>query len=376
MKFLIIALIVIIVRIVIYYLKENKKGVTVLGREIAAADEKERQKIESGNYKKSPLPNFDYRKWEDEQSLINPIENELDLIITNLCIEFSNSDESKRNEIRTSLSQDNIYTLLEFTKRATIFSIRKEEKYIYHGFTTVSMIESERCDFRDVLVTLSFLNHAIQKMNLNAEKIFEKTIQLSEHNTANLVKGFYERPHKSKNIETMGGFVETDTPYGIGYVNTHYKKYNPQKNLVKILFEMSDYLSRDKYRNGEITTGSDIDTFWFGAQDDKNIERLNAKANGCAFIRFILKEGLSVDTSEQYLYIYLTEFKDLNILNTLVGISNHNNSSNFASLCFAEDSILCMVIERSIRQGVKDYETNESLKRFEIALREIINSHL
>lgn len=375
-RYLIIAAIIIIVRIVIAYYKRNKKGVTVLGLEMAKADEKEKQRIETGNYNSSPLPDYDYRKWKNEQSLINPVENELDLIITNLCIEFANDNESNRSEIRKSLSQNNIYTLLEFAKRATIFAIRKnEEKYIYKGFVAISMIESERCDFRDVLVTLSFLNHATQKLDLNIKEVFDNTIQFSEQSTGNLVKGFNERSEKAKSTQTMGGYVEIDTPYGIGFVNTYYKKYNPKKNLVKILFEISIYLAKDKYENGEITVGSDIDAIWLGARNDKNIEVLSAKATGCAFIRSILKEELDVKSSEQYLYVYLTEFSDLDILDTLKEKANNNNSSNFAWLCFSENNLLCMIIQRSVRHGVKDYETNESLKRFKDNFRKIIKAH-
>jgi hypothetical protein len=380
MKYLIIAAIVIIVRIIIFLYRKNRNQprVTILGREIAAGDEKEKQRIVTGNFKESPLHGLSYRNWKDEQSLINPVKNELDLTIINLCKKFINGDESIRTEIRNSLSQEDIYTLIEFIKRATVFAIRnKETGYINNGFTAVSMIETERCDFRDVWVVLSFLNYGLKKFNADNKEIYEETMQRAEQKTAGLIKNFFERALKSKNVKGPDGYMEVQTPYGSGFVHTYLKKYSPKKDIVKMLFEISDYLSKDKYENGEIVVGSDIDAIWFGARNDKNIERLNAKANGCAFIRATLKESLDVNNGEQDLYVYLTEFNDLDILNILKGKAESNTSSSFAWLCFSEDNLLCMVIQRSVRHGVKDYETNESLKRLEDGLREIIaaNTH-
>ena len=377
MNYLIIGASVIVIRIIISLLlgKDKKERVIVLGREIAAADEKERQRIKAGNHKESPLPDYNYRKWKDEQSLINPAENELDASITQLCTAFISADENKKEEIRKSLNQDNIYTLLEFVKRKTVFAIRqKEPKHISNGFTAISMIESERCDYRDVSVTISFLDHGIQKLNLTSADFFENAFELSEQQTAGLMKGYYERSKKNKKIERAGGYVEIETPYGTGFVNTYFRKYNPEKNLVKILFEISDYLSKDKYKKGEITIGSDIDAVWFGERGNKNIERLNAKANGCAFVRSTLKEGLHIKSNEQVLHVFLTEFSNLNILHALKEKAENNKSSSFAWLCFSEDNLLCMVIQRATREGVEDYESNESLKRFEDGLRKIITT--
>lgn len=397
MKYLIIAAIVVAVRIIIYFIKKekkdvtvpeveieadekevqrDKKGVTMLGLEIAAADEKEAQRIAEGNYKPSPLPAYDYRRWKDEQSLINPVENELDGSIIQLCSEFTIADEAKRNEIRKSLSRDDIYTLIEFAKRATVFAIRKNEAvYLQHGFTAVAMIEKERCDFRDVWWALSFLDYGLKRLNIDRQNIYEKTQPLAAAQTAALIKSFSEQALNNNSLKGPWGCAEVETPYGTGFVSTYGRKYNPQKNLLKMLFEIDDYITNDTYRTGSITIGTEIAVIWFGADKDKNIEELNKKNNGCASLNSTLKEGLDSNSSYQRLDVWLSEFNDLNTLDILVGISNNDEPSGFSRLCFAEGDVLCMVIQRAIMQGVNEYETNESLKRFEDDFRKIITEN-
>ena len=102
--------------------EENNKKEIVLGQEMARASEKEKERIKSGNFEDSPMPDFNYMKWPNERSLINPIENELDLSIRKLCLKFKKYKEGKRNKVRRSISQDEIYTLMTFCKRNLVGS--------------------------------------------------------------------------------------------------------------------------------------------------------------------------------------------------------------------------------------------------------------
>lgn len=355
---------------------KRKKRVVVLGQEMADTTEKENERISAGNFGKSPLPDFGYSKWPDEESLINPIENELDLRIKAVCNEYRKADENKKSEIRRSIDQTGIYTLLEFSKRATILGIRrKEPSYIGDGLAAVSMIESERSDYRDVLVALSFLDYGIQKLGLDAKSFFNNALQSSEGKTTDLIKTFSERPADKRKLKTVGGYVAIETGNGIGFVSTYYKKYSPKNNLVEILFRISDLISRDKYRKGNITIGDKIASIWLSTDNDKTIEKYISMASGCASLNTYLKNDLHPKSGVQVLLIYLAEFsekKDLEILNAQ---TNDTIPSKFTRLSFTEGNILCLVIQRAVMVGVENYETNESLKRFDIPLREIIKNH-
>jgi hypothetical protein len=376
-KYIVVGLLLlIIIALVIWNSNKNKRGTIVLGKEIADASEKERQRIEAGKFMQSPLSTFDYSRWSNEQSLINPIENELDFRIIELCEEFKNYNEAKRNKIRQSISQNEIYTLLEFTKRATLLGVRKKEPYyIHNGFVAVSMIETERCDYRDVLVTLSFLNYGLKKLNLNASTVFKEAIQLSEENTRKLINEFAERPPNNKSLETMGGYTAIETANGISFIQTNYEKYNPEKNLAKILFDISDYISGDKYFKGQITVGEKVASIWLGADNDNRIEEVISKASGCATLSTDLRNEFHPKSDVQMLLIYLAEFKDNKSLKVLTEQVNANVPTTFSRLSFVEDDVFCVVIQRAIMVDVDEFETNKSLKRFELPLRELIRKN-
>ncbi len=373
-KFLIIGLIlVVIITIVILTLNKNKKNVVVLGQEIADASEKEKQRIEVGGYGKSPLPDYNYSKWVGEQSLINPKEKELDLAIVKLCNEFKNSNEAKRAELRRSISQDDIYTLMEFSKRVVLWGVRKKNvSYIYNGLIAVSMIETERCDYRDVWVAMSFLNYGIQKLNLNSSKILEDALRLSEPNTSKIIQSFNNGSSNNKSIEAIGGYTEIETPDGVGFIHTNYEEYHPEKSLVKLLLNVSDYLFNDKYLKGHITIGEEITSYWLSADKDPRIEKIISAASGCASLNTNLRSEFHPKANAQMLLIYLAEFKDQKSLNILIEQSNNTKPVAFSRLSFIEGDIFCLIIQRATWDGVDDFETNETLIRFELPIRALI----
>jgi hypothetical protein len=56
------------------------------------------------------------------------------------------------------------------SRRAAVFAIREQKAdWIVNGLTAIAMIEKERVDFRDVLMTLGLLNHSATRIGENAE---------------------------------------------------------------------------------------------------------------------------------------------------------------------------------------------------------------
>lgn len=345
----IISLIIIV--LVIIFLSKKKKRTIILGQEIADAAEKERQRLETGNYSQSPLKNHSYSKWKDEQSLINPIENELDSKIIKLCDEFKNYSEEKRNEIRRSINQDEIYTLLVFIQRATLFGVRKNQpSYIHSGFIAVSMIESERCDYRDVLVSLSFLGYGLEKLDINKSEIFNEALKFSEGKTHQLIQQFAVGRSKQNSIEMVGGYTAIETAQGISFIRANYEKYNPKHDLVKTLFDISDSISGDKYDKGDITIGEKVAPIWLNADKNRKIEVAISNASGCASLR--TKPKKEFNQKNQMLLIYLAEFNDKETLQLLIQQVNSTIPTTFARLSFEEGNMFCIVIQRAIMVGV------------------------
>ncbi len=373
-KYIIAVLVLlIIIALIIWNSNKNKKNTVVLGQEMADASEKEKQRIEAGNFHSSPLPSFNYTKWSDEQSLIDPIENELDLKILQLCSDFKTYEADKRKEVRNSLNQNNIYTLLEFSKRTTIFGIRKKQQsYIDNGFIVIAMIDAERCDYRDLLVTLSFLNYGFERLNLVHTSIVQEAINLSDGKTKKLIEEFFKRDEKDKRIEEMAGYTAIETSRGISFIETNYEEYNPKRNLAKMLLDISNYVYSDKYQKGQVSLGKDFPSQWLSEKNDDKIEKAILAVTGTASLSTRLKDELSFHSDMQMLLIYLSEFKDDKSQQIFLEQLDKTSPTTFKRISFVQDDIFCIIIQRATMVDLEDFESQESLKRFERPFHQII----
>ena len=229
-KFLILGLIltVAIFTIVSCSNKQNKNTV-VLGQELADADQKEQERLESENYSDSPFPDFNYSKWKGEKSLINPQVNELDSFIVQLTKQYIKVNETERKDIRNSINQDDIYTIFTFCQRAAIFGIRENGNmsFIENSLNSLAMVDPERCDYRDALVAMAFANYGIQKSNLNRSELDNNSAKLANPKMAELLIGFEARNLEDQSIENMAGYTEILTESGIGFVQYGYEKFEP-----------------------------------------------------------------------------------------------------------------------------------------------------
>jgi hypothetical protein len=77
---------------------------------------------------KSPMPDGKYDFWRGEESLINPAPSSLDAMLRESCQRFAKNDEQSRAEMRASISMEEFYTLITFSRRAAVFGIRERKE--------------------------------------------------------------------------------------------------------------------------------------------------------------------------------------------------------------------------------------------------------
>ena len=108
---------------------------------------------------KPVMPTATYNNWPNEKHLLNPVENTLDLELRELCGAYQSFDPSQKLNLRHSITQDLVFTLLLFSKRIAILGIRsKDETFIRDGLTAISMIESHKCDPRAIGIIEYFIS--------------------------------------------------------------------------------------------------------------------------------------------------------------------------------------------------------------------------
>ncbi len=273
---------------------KQKKNTVVLGQELADANQKEQERLESGNYNDSPFPEFNYSKWKGEKSLINPQINELDSFIVQFTNKYIESNDAQRKDIRNSLSQDDIYTIFTFCQRATIFGIRDNghKAYIENSLNSLSMVDPERCDYRDALVAMAFANHGIQKSTLNRRELYNKAAKLANPKMAELLIGFEARKVEDQSIENMAGYTQILTGSGIGFVQYGYEEFQPTINLSEIGFKISEFIENEKYQGASISVGESLPLIWVDGEDNSELKEILNRSLGTVSVRAYPKEEL------------------------------------------------------------------------------------
>ncbi len=323
------------------------------------------------------MPKDNYEKWPNERHLLNPVENSLDRELILLCQEFEHFDNSKRQEIRKAISMDEIYTLLLFSKRATVFGIKKGQiNYIKNGLSAIAMIESERCDYRDILVSLSFLYYGASKIGFNPDHILNDVAKLSEKNVSDLITGFVKRNKRDKDLRQVSGYQEIETDQGTGFIESGFKDFKPTKEIIKIAIEISNYLENDKYLPGIVQAATEIPPIWFSADNDKNIVKVLKSAKGVISVSSGLQKNKHLDSESQMLLIFIGEMQSDMDAELLLIKSQEQNNKDFYRLGINRNNLFCLVITRSIVHGVDAFETPETIKRFEKPINEIIDKYI
>jgi hypothetical protein len=345
--------------------KPDPKNAYVLGEELAKAEEAERQRKSRGDTGKSPMPDGDYDFWRGETYLINPAPSALDSTLRKLCRSFAKGGAESRAKTRASISMDEFYTLLTFSKRAAVFGIRERNAaWLVDGLTTLSMIELDRVDFRDVLVSVSLLHHSAVRIGQNANQLLSDAAALSESKVSELINDFIKRPPEDKVLKAKWGYDEVETRDGIGFIGWEFNVYNPTYDLKKIALDLAEYIAADKYQPDLVSIATDLPDYWLKTKDSSSLGKSLLAVRGGATISGKLRQNEHLDHESQMFNVILVEVSDESVAKTLLELSKKKKHPDYCMLGLAEGKLFCLIVARSFDRDKKAFETSDSLARF------------
>lgn len=357
-------------------LKRQPEKVVVIGEEYAKAQLAEQQRKQQGNSGNSPMPAGKYDHWSGEESLINPTKNSLDSELSGLSERFAKSDQQTQANMRHSISLDEFYTLLTFSERSAVFAMReKNVNQLRNGLTAIAMIEAERTDFRDILMALSLLYHSANKIGADANGLFRETANLSEPNVAKLLTGFAARPSEEKDLRASWGYDEVETKSGVGFISWEGKEYHPSYDLKKIVIDVADAIAKDKYQPAFVTAGTDLPLVWLKSPDNPSLESVLKKVRAGASVHGELRPKEHPSYKSQVLMIFLVEMEDSPAAQELLAMSQKKQPPSYSMLGVSEGKLFCLVIGRSVEQGVASFETPQTLQRFSGMISEVLKRY-
>jgi len=358
--------------LVYLYKKFGQKNTTILGEEMAKALLNERIRVKSDISRDSPLNNINYNEYLNEKHLLYPLYNPTDNKIIQIIDQYCKS--SDQEEIRKSLSIDDIYTLITFSKRSSVLALhQKKLELIKSAIHSLAMIELARCDYRDIMLALSIINYSAEILQFKPSTFIENiTVDLDDDLNAYFKKYFNEIASKHS-MEAISGYQPIQIKDSIGFVNTSYKKYNPKNPLHEFLYDISNVVYEDNYMYESITVAEEIPPIWLSAESNKEFSEYYEDLNGCASLNTGIKSGQNKDNM---LLIYILEFSNTKSPKSMMTKVHERNTSKFSRMLILNKNILCIILARSIVVGKKDYESIDTLKRFETRIRNILTTNV
>jgi len=348
----------------------------VLGEHIAKAAAAEERRKAKGNLGKSPMPVQKYDRQGDELGLLRPREAPLDSALAELTREFAKANERTRATIRDSISMEEFYTLLAFSQRAAVFALRERSiGRVTNGLTAIAMIEAERVDWRDILVALSLLNHAAERIGSDADRLLREAGRLSEPEVARLIDGFIARSPKEKGLRESWGYDEVEIDGQVGLIGWGFRAYQPTRDLAKAAVDIADFIAKDKYIPFSVEIATELPAVWLTTRDNAALQKALKAVRAGATVSARLRSEEHPHADSQMFSVFLVETADEAAAGTLLKVSQKIKPEGVAMLGVAEKNLFCLLVARPWVAGVESFEKADTLSRFAHGLAGILRSH-
>ena len=362
--------------LVVVILRARKNETYVIGEQHAKAVAVEQQRKQNESGGKSPMPATQYDASRGEESLISPTKNSLDSELVALSQKFAKSDAQARAEMRRSISMDEFNTLITFANRAAVFAMReKSVEWINNALTAVAMIEAKRTDPRDILMPLSLLYHSAKRIGANPDQLFRDAAKLSEPDVATILTEYVERSAEDKDLRTAWGYDEVQTEGGIGFIGWQNRKFQPAGDLKKVIIEIANLIAKDKYQPSSVEVASELPAVWLRPKENPSVPSALEKVRAGASVMAQPRPNEHPSYKSQMLMIFLVEMPDEAAAKELQDISVKTRPASYSMLGIVNGKLFCLVVGRSVQQGVPSFETPESLPRFAPGITEILRRY-
>lgn len=346
----------------------------VIGQAIAAATEAERRRLHEPDLAQSPMPSGRYDSWQQGDGLLSPSRTHLDSAISAICRDFANKDPEDRAQIRHSISMDEIYTLLTFSKRASVFALRDPDApHLSDGLHAIAMIERDRVDIRDVLMALAIAYHAAVRTGRSVDDLFLDSAALAEPSIADRIVRFLSR--KDRNDLQGWGFQEVEIESGIGLVERQNDRYRSTFDLLRIAIEIGHVVEADRYGAVNVTIGTSLPAVWLRGAEQGAVKRALKSVSAGAIVRAQLRPDVHPTHASQSFLVFIQEFRNAKSAVSFLELSRAAQDLGTPTASVQQGRLFCLVVGRSWMAEVSAYETTEGLQRFVVPIAEVLARH-
>ena len=336
----------------------------VLGKDYASAIEAEGRWRSARPERHSPMPTASYDVWRHEHSLLSPTPLQLDTALAMLCRNFMTNTPTERSRLRQSISMDEFYTLLTFSRRSAVFALRyRNVAHIRDSLLAIALLERERVDYRDILWALGIASYAATRIGQSADTLFREAAALAEPKVAELIAGFAGRSVADKELRAWG-YEEVDTERGVGLVRRGFEPYEPTCDIVGVGVDIMHVIEADAYGGAELEIATTLPTVWLKAADESMVARELRAATAGATVTAQLRPSAHRSDDAQRLWVFIQELQNTTSSNVLQQLSREVQRHGDAVAGVAVGRIFCLVVGRSTVVNVPSCESGDRLNRF------------
>ena len=342
----------------------------VLGLQAAAASANEQQhRLDHPGT--SPLAGAGYDVAAGEYDLFQFVESPTDETVGAAVLRASALGGAALAEFRNDLTQDDLYTLLAFARRACVRALRGQVDALRAAWNAIGFVDEQRVDWRDAAMTVGLL--AFCSCHLEAP--------LGEHVAAATAVAAptmadHLRPYASAKPEGMtgGGYRIVATSAGLALADDDGGRFAPTLDLLAITESVVAVVEGFSYRVDGVSTGAAIPSIWLPAGARRAIDRARRRSRASVSVHARPLSEQSNGFSEQMLLMYVIECASPDDAALLAAAGSQAGVPGAAQLAVVHGGLAIVTIARSVQQGVSPVETPTTLERFRAPLEQIVAS--
>lgn len=340
----------------------------VIGSELAQAQAAETRHAALRDAGPSPMAGLRYapeaaRLWRWEES-------PLDAAIAALASEYAALPGPARAQMRASLTMDDFYEVLTFTRRASLAALRGGDAGpLAPAFTALAMIEQARIDWRDLTVAAGLVCGAGRIVGAPVAEWVDRAAVLAEPECAKTLRGF----RKSKpDLAATCGLRAVETADGVVLCDSGFGRFAPRADLAGMALACARGLEAQGYTIDSITLARDLPPVWQGAAEGSRLVRIAESLTGCVSLSGRLQADPDPWESGQHLLVFLAEAHSPAEAAAIAQAAQERGDADCSQIGVASDKLCAVVIQRSMLAGTAPLESPEDLERLRAVLEDLM----
>jgi hypothetical protein len=331
----------------------------VLGTQLAAAQAEEKKIRAAHPELGSPLA-AQYDFWAGETDLARLVQSPVDGEVRSLVRDFVESDAEGRALMRTSLTTENFYTILQFSRRTAVAGLRERDPDLAcSALHSVALIDVERVDWRDVPGPLELAAHAVKETGGDLGDELGRLRAMSAEKAGSMIERLQD-PAVVPSLQSSG-YAAVTTNHGFGLVDC-WSGGSESSSLGSLLVGLADAIDADDYRTSSLTLSGGLPAVWFPKLNRTRVEAIVDGAQAGGSVSAQHRPGPGAEA--QQFTVFVLNAATAELASELLRLAEHGEPATHASLALVRGATFVLVIARSWVQGTDGLETSETLGRF------------